>query len=198
MQILRVNNITVNFAGRELYRDLSWAVGERERVALIGPNGAGKSTLFKVLLGDIEPDRGHVARQRGLRIGHLPQDIDLPAGMTLIETAMIKPRELAEVEAALNFIESQLADPDVYSDDARLAQTLEQHEAQLALYERMNGARHESHVRELLAMLALRKRTTIYPRQRFPAARKNWWRWRSWRCRRRTSCCWTSRTTISI
>lgn len=153
MQILRVNNITVNFAGRELYRDLSWAVGDRDRVALIGPNGAGKSTLFKLLLGDIEPDRGHIARQRGLRIGHLPQDIDLPAGMTLIETAMIKPRELAEVEAALNFIEAQLADPDVYGDDSRLAQTLERHEAQLALYERMNGPRHASHVRELLAML---------------------------------------------
>ena len=153
MQILSVNNITVNFAGRELYRDLSLAVGDRDRVALIGPNGAGKSTLFKLLLGDIEPDRGHIARQRGLRIGHLPQDIDLPAGMSLIETAMIKPRELAEVEAALNSIEAQLADPDVYGDDSRLAQTLEQHEAQLALYERMNGPRHASHVRELLAML---------------------------------------------
>ena len=153
MHILRVNSIAVNLAGREIYRDLSWVIGDRDRVALVGPNGAGKSTLFKVLLGEIEPDRGHVARQSGVRIGYLPQDIELPAGKTLIETAMIKPQELAEVEAELQLIEAQLADPEVYGDERRLAQTLEKHEAQLVLFERMNGNRHESHVRELLAML---------------------------------------------
>ncbi len=153
MHILRVNSIAVNLAGREIYRDLSWVIGDRDRVALVGPNGAGKSTLFKVLLGEIEPDRGHVARQSGVRIGYLPQDIELPAGKTLIETAMIKPQELAEVEAELQVIEAQLADPEVYGDERRLAQTLEKHEAQLVLFERMNGNRHESHVRELLAML---------------------------------------------
>ena len=153
MHILRVNSIAVNLAGREIYRDLSWVIGDRDRVALVGPNGAGKSTLFKVLLGEIEPDRGHVARQSGVRIGYLPQDIELPAGKTLIETAMIKPQELAEVEAELQLIEAQLADPEVYGDERRLAQTLEKHEAQLVLFERMNGNRHESRVRELLAML---------------------------------------------
>ena len=153
MHILRVNSIAVNLAGREIYRDLSWVIGDRDRVALVGPNGAGKSTLFKVLLGEIEPDRGHVARQSGVRIGYLPQDIELPAGKTLIETAMIKPQELAEVEAGLQLIEAQLADPEVYGDERRLAQTLEKHEAQLVLFERMNGNRHESRVRELLAML---------------------------------------------
>ena len=66
---------------------------------------------------------------------------------------MIKPQELAEVEAALQVIEAQLADPEVYGDERRLAQTLEKHEAQLVLFERMNGNRHESHVRELLALL---------------------------------------------
>ena len=153
MHILRVNNITVNFAGREIYRDLSWAISDRDRTALIGPNGAGKSTLFRVLLGEEEPDRGHIARQPGLRIGYLPQDIALPPGKSLIETAMIKAPELVEVEAALNAIEAQLADPKVYGDERRLAQTLEQHEAQLEKYDRLNGNRHASHVRELLAML---------------------------------------------
>ena len=153
MHILNVNNITVSFAGRVIYRDLSWVIGDRDRVALVGPNGAGKSTLFNTLLGDVEPDRGHVTMQKGVRIGCLPQDIDLPAGKTVIETAMIKPSELAAVERELNDTEAKLADHAVYSDETRLIQTLERHEAQLALYERMNGNRHASHVRELLAML---------------------------------------------
>ncbi|MCY3831528.1 MAG: ABC-F family ATP-binding cassette domain-containing protein [Chloroflexi bacterium] len=151
--MLRINNISVRFADRELYRDLSWAIGERDRVALVGANGAGKSTLLKVLLGEIEPDRGQVHRLKGIRIGGLPQDLSLPADKSLLETAMIKPPELLAVENELAETEEGLADPTVYSDNSRLADALERHDALLAEYERMNGGRHASHVRELLAML---------------------------------------------
>lgn len=157
VHILHVNNVVVHFAGRELYRDLSWVLGDRDRVGLVGPNGAGKSTLFKLLLGDIEPDQGSIARQKGIRLGYLPQDIELPPDKTLIETAMIKPRELMAAEARLDAIETQLADPEVYGDERRLANVLEKHEAQLAVYESMNGHRHASHVKELLAMLGFRQ-----------------------------------------
>lgn len=153
MHILHINSITVNFAGRELYRDLSWVIGDRDRVGLVGPNGAGKSTLFKVILGDIEPDKGNISLQNGLRVGYLPQDIELPQDKTLLDVAMIKPQELVNVETRLDEIEAQLADPDVYGDEDKLAQVLEEHEEQLALYERMNGSRYASYVKELLAML---------------------------------------------
>jgi len=153
MHILHVNNITVNFGGRELYRDLSWVIGDRDRVGLVGPNGAGKSTLLKVLLGEVEPDEGHLARQNGTRIGYLPQDIELAEDLRLIDAAMVKPPALAELESQLESVEAQLSDPEVYGDEAALSQVLERHEALLASYERMNGHRHGSHVRELLAML---------------------------------------------
>jgi len=153
MRILQVSNITVSFADRTIYRGLSWQIGDRDRVALVGPNGAGKSTLFRVLLGEVEPDRGQVIRQGGIRIGYLPQDVDLPPGRNLIETAMTKPPELEAVEKSLAENEAQLADPVVYNDAAKLALTLERHDALLVEYERMNGGRHASHVRELLAML---------------------------------------------
>ena len=163
MHILRVNGVTVNFAGRELYRDLSWVIGDRDRVGLVGPNGAGKSTLFKLLLGDIEPDKGHITRHKGIRIGYLPQDIELPPEKTLIEMAMIKPPELVEVETQLEAMEAQLADPEVYGDERRLADVLAQHEAQLALYQNMNGHRHASRVRELLAMLGFHQENDDLP-----------------------------------
>jgi len=153
MRILQVSNITVSFADRTIYRGLTWQIGDRDRVALVGPNGAGKSTLFRVLLGEVEPDRGQVIRQGGIRIGYLPQDVDLPPGRNLIETAMTKPPELDAVEKSLAENEAQLADPVVYNDAAKLALTLERHDALLVEYERMNGGRHASHVRELLAML---------------------------------------------
>lgn len=157
MHILRVNNITVNFAGRELYRDLSWVVGDRDRVGLVGPNGAGKSTLLRVLLGDVEPDAGQVARHSGTRIGYLPQDIELAPGLRLIDAAMVKPPALAELESRLEAVEGQLSDPEVYGDEAALSRVLERHEALLASFEQMNGHRHGSHVRELLAMLGFER-----------------------------------------
>jgi len=153
MHLLHVNNITVNFAGRELYRDLSWVIGDRDRVGLVGPNGAGKSTLLKLLLGEVEPDGGHIARRNGARIGYLPQDIELAGDLRLIDAAMVKPPALAALESRLESAEAQLSDPEVYGDEAALSQILERHEALLASYERMNGHRHGSHVRELLAML---------------------------------------------
>lgn len=163
MHILHVNNIAVHFAGRELYRDLSWTLDDRDRVGLVGPNGAGKSTLLKLLLGDIEPDQGNIARQKGIRLGYLPQDIELPPDKTLIETAMIKPKELIAAEARLNAIETQLADPEVYGAERQLTNVLEKHEAQLAVYESMNGHRHARHVKELLAMLGFQQENYDLP-----------------------------------
>ena len=151
--MLSINSISVSFADRELYRDLSWTIGARDRVALVGPNGAGKSTLFKVMLGELQPDRGNVIRRKGVRMGGLPQDLSLPAGKSLLETAMIKPPELLAIENRLAETEAGLADPAVYGHDSKLADALERHDALLAEYERMNGGRHASHVRELLAML---------------------------------------------
>ncbi len=47
MHIINVDRITINHAGRVIFRDLSWAIGDRDRVGLVGPNGAGKSSLLK-------------------------------------------------------------------------------------------------------------------------------------------------------
>ncbi len=153
MRILQVNNITVSFAGRELYRNLTWDIGDRDRVGLVGPNGAGKSTLLKVLRGDLEPDEGKVALHPGARVGYLPQDIELERGWSLLDAAMVKSPALAELEAQLEAVEAQLSDPEVYGHEAKLSHVLERHEALLAQYEGMNGHRYGSQVRELLAML---------------------------------------------
>lgn len=171
MRILELNNITVNLAGRELYDGLNWAIAERERIALVGANGAGKSTLFQVLKGDIEPDRGHIWRRKGLRIGWLPQDVSLPSG-ALLEAAMVKPPELDEVEGELKAIEALLAEPEVYEDVEKLTQTLARHESKLAEFEAMNGSRHASHVRELLAMLGFRADDYALPTEALSGGQK--------------------------
>ncbi len=153
MQVLRVDKISVSFAGLQVFGQLSWSINAGDRIALIGPNGAGKSTLLLTMLGEIEPDSGKVFTAKGARVGHLPQDISLPPDATLLRTALVKSRELAAAENRLNEIEARLADPAVYGDADELARALADHEAQLARYRSMNGHRYESRARELLSML---------------------------------------------
>lgn len=153
MHIVNIDHITVNHAGHEVFRELTWAIGDRDRVGLVGPNGAGKSSLLKAIAGLVRLDSGFVTAMRGVQIGYLPQDVTLPQGETLIDTAMTLPPLLQRAEAALREVEGRLADPEVYNDERRLARVLEQHERLMADYERLGGPRHASLVRELLANL---------------------------------------------
>ena len=196
MHIVHINNITVSFAGRAIYRDLSWVVGDRDRVGLVGPNGAGKSTLFRVVMGEIEPDAGHVSSKPDIRIGYLRQDVELPQGESLIDTAMIKPPALARVEAQLDTIEKRLAEPAVYGDELELSRVLEQHSALLGDFESMNGHRHGSHVRELLSMLGFDSADYGRATETLSGGRRSWWRWYNWRWRRPISCYSMNRITI--
>jgi len=172
MQLFQLQNVTVNLAGRELYRGLNWSLNTGEHLAVLGTNGAGKSTLFKLLLGEIEASGGQLQMRPRLRLGYLPQDVELPAGKSLLETALIKPPALAQVERALTTIEAQLAEPDVYKDAQRLTQVLTQHEAQLARFEAMNGHRYANHARELLALLGFREADYSLPNEALSGGQK--------------------------
>ena len=59
--VLRLDNITMQFGGVVAVDDLSMEVNEGEIVALIGPNGAGKTTAFNTITGVYEPTNGQVS-----------------------------------------------------------------------------------------------------------------------------------------
>ena len=62
------------FGEQVLLRDVSWRVGEGDRVGLVGPNGSGKTTLLRILAGQAPPDTGKVVLARRKRVGYLPQE----------------------------------------------------------------------------------------------------------------------------
>jgi len=153
MHIINIDHLVINHAGREIFRELDWAISDRERTGLVGPNGAGKSSLMKALAGVYQPDGGTINALRGIRVGYLPQEIELIPGRTLWEESRTPPPELAAVEAELARIETSLSDPAVYGNEGRLTRTLERQEKALAEYEKLGGNRHEARVKELLMRL---------------------------------------------
>ncbi|MBN1285902.1 MAG: ABC-F family ATP-binding cassette domain-containing protein [Anaerolineae bacterium] len=153
MHIVHIDHVTVNYAGRIIFRDLTTAIGDHDRTGLVGPNGSGKSTLLKLIAGVLAPDEGAVARLGDVSVGYLPQDIELTPGRTVLEEAMVLPPELARIEEALAKVEAQLADPAIYGDAAKLARALDRQARLLEEYDRLGGERHASTIRELLRHL---------------------------------------------
>lgn len=72
--MLSVSQLGKSYAGRILFRGVSFHLNGGERIGLVGPNGAGKSTLFSLILGDAMPDEGEVRWRNGSTVGFLPQE----------------------------------------------------------------------------------------------------------------------------
>jgi ABC transport system ATP-binding/permease protein len=81
--ILTANEIVMSYGTQRLLDGVTLALAPGEKVGLVGRNGCGKTSLFKILAGAEIPDAGEVVRQRGLRIGYLPQEFELEGEKTV-------------------------------------------------------------------------------------------------------------------
>lgn len=75
MALLSLQKISISFGGPLLLDKVDLQLERGERVCLIGRNGEGKSTLLKLINGELIPDSGDIARQKGLCTAYLSQEI---------------------------------------------------------------------------------------------------------------------------
>ncbi len=81
--LITAEAINVHFAGRPILQQVGLSIANGEIVTLIGPNGAGKTTLVRVVLGLLNADSGKVHRQKGLRIGYMPQKLHIDPNLPI-------------------------------------------------------------------------------------------------------------------
>ena len=81
--LVKLNNIDVSFNKRNIIQNVSFDIFADQIVTLIGPNGAGKTTLLKIILGIVAADNGTVWKKENLKIGYVPQKINLPTSIPL-------------------------------------------------------------------------------------------------------------------
>lgn len=115
--MLNVHNLTVSFAGSDLFSGITFKLNKGDRIGLIGKNGAGKSTLLKVISKDIESSGGTMAFDKDIRIGFLRQDIDFVEGRTILEEAYEAFVEIKQIEAKLDRINEELAERTDYESE---------------------------------------------------------------------------------
>ena len=130
--MLTIDNVTYRIAGREILSGASARLPAGRRIGLVGRNGAGKSTLLKVILDQLHPDLGDIAKPASWRIGAVAQEA--PAGAEgLLDTVLAADSERAsllgesetETDAhRLGDIHARLEAIDAYSAPARAASIL--------------------------------------------------------------------------
>ena len=81
--LVQATSIHVALGGREVLSGVDVSVADGEIVTLIGPNGAGKTTALRVILGLQEAARGRVIRRPGIRIGYIPQRLNLDPALPM-------------------------------------------------------------------------------------------------------------------
>ena len=82
--MISVDGLTVEFGDRALFKDISFQINEKDRIALMGKNGAGKSTLLKILAGQRKPSRGNVSAPKDTVIAYLPQHLIALDGLKML------------------------------------------------------------------------------------------------------------------
>lgn len=81
--LIDVDNLTVKQRGRTLIDKVSLQVRRGEIVTIIGPNGSGKSTTIRAMLGIIKANSGRVTKHPDLKIGYVPQKLEINWSMPL-------------------------------------------------------------------------------------------------------------------
>jgi len=76
VSIISTEQVGHSFNDKWLFKELHFGLQKGDRVALDGINGTGKSTLLKILAELFPPQQGKVVKEKGIRIGYLPQDPD--------------------------------------------------------------------------------------------------------------------------
>lgn len=116
--MISVDGLTVEFGGTTLFKDISFVINEKDRIALMGKNGAGKSTLLKILAGVRQPTRGSVTAPKGTEIAYLPQHLMVDDGRTVFEEASQAFAHLHETEAEIEMLNAELASRTDYESDS--------------------------------------------------------------------------------
>ena len=146
--MLQLNNISMQFGGRVLFKEVNIAFSEGECYGIIGANGAGKSTLLKIIDGELEPTSGNVSLDPKQRMSVLKQDHNAYDDVEVLRTVLLGHKRLVEI---MDQKDALYAKPDFDEKDGELAGLLENEFAEL------NGWNAESDAESLLNSIGVDK-----------------------------------------
>lgn len=116
--MISVDGLTLEFGGTTLFKDISFSINDKDRIALMGKNGAGKSTLLKIIAGERAPSKGRVSAPKDAVIAYLPQHLITENKRTVFEEASQAFARIFEMQHEIDNINSQLASRTDYESES--------------------------------------------------------------------------------
>lgn len=145
-KMITVSNVSVNFSGTDLFKEVDLKFTPGNCYGVIGANGAGKSTFLKVLTGELEPTTGDVIIPDGERMSVLKQDHFAFDEYTVLDTVIMGNMKLYNI---MKEKDELYAKPDFNDEDGIRASELE------AEFAEMDGWEAESDASKLIQGLGL-------------------------------------------
>ncbi|AIO18953.1 putative ABC transporter ATP-binding protein YheS [Candidatus Izimaplasma bacterium HR1] len=108
MNILSISKLQKEFSGEVLFRNISFDINSKDKIAIIGKNGTGKSTLLKMITGEESIDSGEIHKNQRARVGYLSQSVIKNSANTLYEEMLEVFKDVIKLEERLNSITAQL------------------------------------------------------------------------------------------
>jgi ATPase subunit of ABC transporter with duplicated ATPase domains len=144
--MITVNNVSMNFSGQTLFKNVDLKFVPGNCYGIIGANGAGKSTFLRILSGDLEPTTGEVIIPKEERMSILKQDHFQYDAFTVLDTVMMGNQRLYDIMKEKDALYEK---EDFTDEDGVKASELE------AEFAEMGGWEAESDVSRLIQGLGL-------------------------------------------
>ena len=88
--LIEVQNLNVAYGKNKVLKDVNLTLSKNEIVTIVGPNGSGKTTLFKAIIGSIPIRSGKVVIKQNLKIGYVPQVLNIDRSLPLTVGRFLK------------------------------------------------------------------------------------------------------------
>ena len=164
--MISIDGLTVEFGVKPLFKDVSFVINERDRIALVGKNGAGKSTMLKILCGMQKPTSGSVSVPNDTTIGYLPQVMKLSDDTTVKEETRKAFADKTKMEAKLKEMEQEMAERTDYESDG-YAELVERFTTEHERYMMMGGENYEAEIERTLTGLGFTRDDFDRPTREF-------------------------------
>ena len=164
--MISIDGLTVEFGVKPLFKDVSFVINERDRIALVGKNGAGKSTMLKILCGLQKPTSGAVSVPNDLTIGYLPQVMKLSDDTTVKEETRKAFADKTKMEEKLKKMEQEMAERTDYESDG-YTELVERFTTEHERYMMMGGENYEAEIERTLIGLGFTRDDFDRPTREF-------------------------------
>ncbi len=165
-KLVTVEKLGMEFGATPLFRDVSFAVNDKDRVALVGKNGAGKTTLLRILAGQLRPTEGTVSVSGGTTVGYLPQTMALGDGLTVRGEAEQAFSHIGRMQERLGRMSRELASRADCDSESYMA-LVEKFTRESERFQMMGGLDYQAGLERTLTGLGFARRDFDRPAREF-------------------------------